>query len=280
MKPLKLKDIAADTLQILEQGYYINPSSGQMIYVKEATASAIEGTITYSPETLEEIRQSFTGSKKYSTTFEVINETTLDAMRRLHSKGHDKIMLLNFASARNPGGGFLRGAPAQEESIARVSGLYPCLSKDVTYYNYNRSRETMLYSDYMIYSPGVPVFKNEDGSLMNDFQSVSIITAAAVNAGELMRHTPEAANEIEPVMRIRTEKVLSLAAKHSHETLILGAWGCGVFKNDPEMIAALFHEAIHGKYKGHFRHIAFAVKTKDESMIQTFRQRFSPYELS
>src|SRR5205814_7920498 len=103
---------------------------------------------------------------RFATSFQVVNRTTLDAARRLLDldPGAD-VLCLNFASAKHPGGGFLGGARAQEESLARSSGLYPCIAPMREMYDFNRSCGTCLSSDYLLHSPRAPVFRDEGESL-------------------------------------------------------------------------------------------------------------------
>jgi uncharacterized protein (TIGR02452 family) len=126
----------------------------------------------------------------------------------------------------------------------------------------------------MIWSPRVPVFKYENGDVTDKVMCISVITSAAVNARELQKINETKADVIEAVMRTRIEKVLALSTAKKHRTLILGAWGCGVFSNDPEMIASLFHEALTGKFANCFERVVFAILTNDEDMIGPFRKRF------
>ncbi|NII24478.1 TIGR02452 family protein [Pseudoflavitalea sp. X16] len=265
--------IAEDTLQLIEQGFYIN-TNGDRVETKPVLQQAIDNTRLFTPEALADIRDDFKNSQSFDTNCEVTNETTLDAVRRLSTAGFSKVLCLNFASAKNPGGGFLGGAIAQEECIARASGLYPCLLTAPGYYSYHRKQSTCLYSDHMIYSPGVPVMKDEAGNLLDALVCPSIITSPAVNAGVVMEREPSNRNQITPVMRVRIEKLLALCAHYGHDTLVLGAWGCGVFRNNPEDIATLFQETLQGPFNRQFRKIVFAVKTNKESIIEPFRQRF------
>jgi len=269
----KFKLIAEDTLKLLEQGYYIN-SNNEKIEIAELVQFAVDNTELYTPEQLDSLLSIDATAHKSNTKYEVINETTLNAARRLAAEGQKDITCLNFASAKNAGGGFLGGAVAQEECIARASGLYPCLLKAPDYYTFHRSQQNFLYSDHMIWSPRVPIFKHENGSVTNEVLCIGIVTSAAVNAGELQKNGLSKAAVIEAVMRKRIEKVLALCVAKKQSVLILGAWGCGVFRNDPEMIAGLFHEALTGKFANCFDRIIFAVLTKNESMIEAFRKKF------
>lgn len=266
-------DIAKHTLEILEAGSYIN-SSGIKVDVSNPQQYAVKQTKLFTPEELEELTENIP-ALQFETDFEVINETTLDAARRLVYEGESDPLSLNFASAKNPGGGFLGGALAQEECIARASGLYPCLLQAPDYYNYHRNKNTtLLYSDQMIYSPKVPVIKDEDGNLLDDVVCTSVITSAAVNAGAIATNERSSLGKIIQAMETRIDKLLGLCLRNKHEVLILGAWGCGVFRNEPEDISRLFEEALNGKYKGQFRRVVFAVKTNKEAVIEPFRRRF------
>ncbi|MFN8419489.1 MAG: TIGR02452 family protein [Anaerolineae bacterium] len=141
--------------------------------------------------------------------------------------------MLNFASAKHPGGGFLGGAKAQEESLARSSGLYPSLLKCPAYYQHNRRRSNALYSDWMIYSPACPIWRRDDGSWLEMPYTVDFITSPAPNAGAVRVNSPADIPQIAPTLVDRSAKVLALAARWRCEALILGAWGCGVFRSDP-----------------------------------------------
>ncbi|NML20259.1 TIGR02452 family protein [Pseudoflavitalea sp. G-6-1-2] len=265
--------IAEHTLEVLNAGKYTSPS-GNQIDISSQIANAVGNTKLYTPDVLEELAE-IIPAPKFETTFEVENITTLDAVRMLAAKGETNTMALNFASAKNAGGGFLGGAQAQEESIARASALYPCLQQAPEYYSFHRNNRTHLYSDHMIYSPDVPVFKDEEGNLMETPVCTTVITSAAVNKGAIENNERESLPDILPLMKIRIDKMLALCVKHQHQVLILGAWGCGVFRNEPDDIAQLFKEALHGKYAGQFRKVLFAVKTNNEAVIEPFRKRFS-----
>jgi len=265
--------IAKDTLEILEKGFYIN-NKEERVDVSSVQKNTVDNTRLFEPEELNELLMNSDAKNNFQTEYEVTNETTLDAARRLVAQGDENILCLNFASAKNPGGGFLGGALAQEECIARASGLYPSLLKAPAYYTYHRNLNTCLYSDYMIYSPQVPILKDEGGKLLDEPVCVSIITSPAVNAGVIKKNEPGKIDEIVPVMRIRIQKLLALCLSKQHSTLVLGAWGCGVFQNDPEEIAQLFHEALTGRFAGQFKRVVFAVLTKNESMIEAFGKRF------
>lgn len=265
-----------ETLEIIDRGWYINPV-GERIEIGKHVAACVERTILYTPEGLAELNIEHKESNE-KTRYEVNNETTLEAAVRVAGEvKQEPVLALNFASAKNAGGGFLGGAQAQEESLARSSALYESLMSQPAYYERNRACGTCLYTDHMILSPEVPVFRHDNGELRNEPYRVCILTAPAVNAGAIQRNETEKTNEIDRVMRRRMEYVLNVALHHQYGTLILGAWGCGVFRNDPDRIAELFSNLLltDPRYRNQFRHVIFAVLDNDsEKIIGPFRERF------
>jgi uncharacterized protein (TIGR02452 family) len=273
MKQSTRIEIAKSTLEILKQGFYTN-NKGEKVDITHIQQKAVDNTLMFKPDELKELLENAGQPNNFQTAYEVANETTLDAARRLIDAGELNVLCLNFASAKNPGGGFLGGALAQEECIARASGLYPCLLKAGEYYTYHRQLNTCLYSDHMIYSPDVPIIKDEEGNMLDAPACIAIITSPAVNAGVIKRNEVGNIDQIIPVMKVRIEKLLGLCLHYQHRTLVLGAWGCGVFQNEPEDIAQLFLEALTGRFANQFKRIVFAVKTNNERIIEPFRKRF------
>jgi uncharacterized protein (TIGR02452 family) len=277
--------VAQETLTILEAGAYLHPS-GQRIELGDQLASARSRSVLYAPddfrEALQRRDQLLRARPAASVAFEVANETTLHAARRLiEAEPGARVLALNFASARHPGGGFLKGSQAQEESLARASGLYACIAPLREMYDANDRFRSCLYTDHMIYSPDVPVFRDDDDALLECPYPLSFVTAPAVNVGALRRNEPDRLGEVEPVMLSRMERVLSLAVVHGHEVLVLGAWGCGVFANDPERVAGWFHRHLAGEgvFRRAFRKVVFAVlgRTEDRSTIRPFEEHFGPH---
>ena len=235
-------------MQVMDEGTYsVTRDDGESVVVDiaEALEKAVAGSVLYRPD--HDWPPLPSGGEKESTTIEVWNMTTLEASRKLYLEGGTgDIAVLNFASARNPGGGFLRGAQAQEESLARNSGLYACLTSRHCegMYRLNSDSKSCLYSHCMIYSPNVPVFKDDEGELLEEWYPLSFISAPAVNAGVVRKRERNADATIEATMRERMRRVLRVAAEHRHETLVLGAFGCGVFDNRPADVARLFADLL------------------------------------
>jgi uncharacterized protein (TIGR02452 family) len=238
-----------EAVVIGECGHYRAPS-GLTIDIKALLSSAVKGTVSYPPNA------SVSGGNggQHDTIIEVVNETTLSAGKRLMELGCHPV-LLNFASATNPGGGFLNGARAQEENLARSSCLYECIRSNAMY-PFHRANYDPLYTDYQIYSPGVPVIRDDNGTLLEVPYTIAMITCAAVNANRL---PAQRRHEIGPAMMRRICKVLSVGIAHKHNAIVLGAWGCGAFGNDGHQIARLFRDALSNKFKGAYRRVIFAV---------------------
>ncbi len=275
--------VAQETVDILEKGRYVGPS-GRPVVICADLEAARTGSILYRPADFEALfrrRDQILHARgdRSPVDFEVVNETTLHAARRLVQERGERVLALNFASARNPGGGFLNGSQAQEESLARASGLYACIAPLTEMYEVNRQHRSCLYTDHMIYSPGVPVFRDDGDALLERPLPVSFLTAPAVNAGAVKRNEPENESQIEPVMLSRIEKVLSVAVVQGYETLVLGAWGCGVFANDPERVAEWFAQHLQGEglFRDAFCRVVFAVlcRTDDRATIRPFEKWFA-----
>lgn len=256
MNRLRRAAIAHETLLILNSGRYTTPA-GRIVSIADPLHAAVAGTVLVLPDEPADAGDgSAAGFRRTQIT--VTNRSTLSAAYFLSAQ-YGNVTALNFASAKHPGGGFLAGAQAQEESLARASGLYACLKAKFEFYAHHRERQTSLYSDRMIYSPCVPVFRDEAGGLLDQPWLCSFITAAAVNAGAVRQNEPAHAADIEPSMRQRARKILGVAAANGADALILGAWGCGVFKNEPRAVARIFRNLLQGEFADAFACVEFAV---------------------
>ena len=255
---------AKRTLEIVEEGQYEHNST--IINVKSEIKSTIEKTYTITPDSWEKIigeSVKINATLSFETNIQILNGSTIKAIENA-PKGL-KTAVLNFASAKNPGGGFLGGASAQEESLARSSSLYASQTKDWQMYNYNRGESTFLYSDYMIYSPETLFWFDDGGNTFAQPLVVDVITSPAPNKGAMLQHDRQSEMaQIEKVFKSRIEKVLALAVVNKVETIILGAWGCGVFRNEPADVANYFKEIIENQFRHSFKEIIFAIYDSSE----------------
>jgi uncharacterized protein (TIGR02452 family) len=260
-----LEQVARETSAIVDAGSYVAPS-GARVDIARGVRAAIASTRTFSPEELDVLldgapKGAAQGTLLTTSKIDVTRETTQEATHRLVlGESVKDVALLNFASATTAGGGFLRGARAQEEDLARCSALYACLSSQSEFYAFHRTAGTELYSDRMIHSRRVPFFRVRSDSLVEHAFEASVLTAAAPNAGRILLADASAGPEIERVFRRRTGKVLALAEAMGHRTLVLGAWGCGVFRNDPAMAADAFGTWLESaRFRASFDRVVFAV---------------------
>jgi uncharacterized protein (TIGR02452 family) len=274
---MSLVDLAQETVAIAERGSYRLPS-GAAVDIGAAVANAVGHTRLYSPGDFADLALPAPAPASTPPAIEVTGETTAEAARRLVEKeGVTGVAALNFASARNAGGGFLRGAKAQEEDLARCSALYACQITQPAYYERNRAQASLLYTDHLIYSPDVPFFRDERLDLLPAPFLVSILTSPAPNAGEARQRgdTPAA---IRATLERRGEQVLRVAAHRGHAVLVLGAWGCGVFRNDPVEVAEVFAGLLAKPELGRaFTRVVFAVydRSKEQENRRAFEARFA-----
>lgn len=272
------KAIARETLDIMRQGYYELPVPGQgmrQIDIRQDMEWSIEKSILITPAQGEEIRRQYgiscSGPEEFKRADTVVeNIATVEAVRKLASQGKTRIGVLNFASAKNPGGGFLNGAMAQEESLAASGTLYRTLTVHEEYYRENRACRSMIYTNYGIYSPEVVFFR--DGSFcLAEPVKASVLTLPAVNMGQVVQKG-EDTEEARKAMRQRMELALCVFASQGAKNLVLGAYGCGVFRNDPAHVAMWWKELLEGRMERYFDSVFYAVldRSKGQSCIKAF----------
>ncbi|KAJ7747746.1 hypothetical protein B0H16DRAFT_1663567 [Mycena metata] len=204
--------------------------------------------------------------------------STLEGVRLLLPRAR-KIGVLNFASANRPGGGFLGGARAQEESIARSSNLYSSLMTPTgqcfyTHHKRGANKKNKYYSHSMIYTRGVQLIRSDDGAWIRPAR-VDMLTSAAVNSGavknrELGRDPQDVEQRIESVMRERMGRILYLFEQQRAQDLVLGSFGTGVFRNKVPMVAKLWVELLVGpdaRFRDSFETVAFAIIDQKTSAV-------------
>ena len=176
--------------------------------------------------------------------------------------------VLNFASYNNPGGNFINGSKAQEECLCHESYLYNVLKGRIGYYKINhKNKNRSLYTDRALYSPNVR-FIREDKSVFCD-----VITCAAPNKTAAQKYYNVSDEENSEVLKERIEFVLKIAQDNGVDNLILGAYGCGVFGQDPLEVAKIFKEFLLGKYKC-LNKVIFAIPNRLEMNYKCFKRIF------
>ncbi|MET8329420.1 TIGR02452 family protein [Streptomyces sp. NPDC005181] len=266
----RLRAIATETESIVEAGLYRTPE-GREVSIERTLAAALSGTRLYGPDPVPVAAL----DTDRTAVIEVTGESSLQAARRMTGEAPGRIAVLNYASARNPGGGYLRGAQAQEEALCRGSALYATLLRAPDYYAHHRAERSAFYTDRVIHSAGMPVFRDDRGRLLDTPYTVGFLTSPAPNAGVIRSRTPEDAHRIPAALASRAERVLEVAAVRGYRRLVLGAWGCGVFMNDPEQVAGAFRALLvdGGRFAGHFEQIVVGIL--DRSRTSATRDAFA-----
>lgn len=263
-KRMRLKKIAKETMKITQQGYY--ERDGVHIELPEGNYNEV---IAITPEQADEARWLLLDRKLQKPCCGNIYVWGIGSFGAVAD--FDRFLVLNFANAFTPGGGFLNGAEAQEECLCRESTLYASLAdeKAACLYEHNRSLNSPAASDYMLISPEVCVFRAYDThELLAKPYTASVLTAPAVNLHGY-DHRP-AQHKIDEIMYGRIEKMLAVAIEYKYKNLILGAWGCGAFGHDARRVASYFYNLLITKgYRNYFDNICFAVLDDGQRDNQT-----------
>lgn len=274
----KYQSIAQHNEQIIEAGFYTRDD--KRVDIAAAVEGACRGVRSYNPSDTKRLeREQAYQTAEHPTAIEVTPETSTQAAERLVRDEHESgVGVLNFASARNPGGGYLGGARAQEEDLCRSSALYTTLLEARDYYDAHRANRDTRYSHRVIFSPDVPVYRDNRSRLLDEPYRVAFLTSPAPNAGALGRSDPHALAGVRDLIVDRAARVLAVALHHEVRVMVLGAWGCGVFRNDPADVASVFafHLGEGGAFAGRFERVVFAVydTSAAQTTIDAFRDAF------
>lgn len=196
----RLRGIAKETEEIVRAGGYRDPE-GREVSIAAELAAALGGTRLFGPEPGPPGPVPVTGSAPSRTAFAVTDESSIRAARRMKAERPGAVAVLAFASARNPGGGYLNGAQAQEEALCRSSALYACLLRVPDFYAVHRQVRSAFYTDRVIHAPGVPVFRDDRARLLREPRTVGFLVSAAPNAGVIAARTPDEAHLIPRLSR-------------------------------------------------------------------------------
>lgn len=266
---MKAIAVAKETIHITKEKKYT--ISGEVITLPVAD---YEKVVVYSPKKGADLLAADISGKAGTDLcrISVVNEDSFQAARKF-----SKPLVMNFANAHNPGGGFLLGASAQEEALCRCSTLYASISSSgaAEMYRYNNTHISSVESDYMLLSPEVCVFRDEKCEFLKTPVMVSVITLPAPNRFGAAIFASN--RKIEETMIRRIRIMFRIAAENGYKNLVLGAWGCGAFGNKPKEVARYFKTILvdegYGKY---FDEVCFAIYGKtDGKNISAFREIFS-----
>ena len=219
-------------------------------------------------------------TKIKDTVITVSGDRSYDAAMRLHRQNPDaKIAVMNFANAFHAGGGVTKGSSAQEECLCRTSTLYPLLYRKYlrdTFYKHHYDLNTPKATDSLVYTEGVIICKTDEDlpkrMPKEDWVTVDVITIAApdlreksnkhaplVNGGTYMNNAELFGYHVK-----RAIHMLTCAAAKKADILVLGAFGCGAFENNPEVVARAYKTALQ-EFPKVFDRIEFAVYCSPKS---------------
>ncbi len=249
------------------------PTRQQLIEVFNDTLKFIEDDSTLSIESANTNRQ----TKVYPADFaeetdtrkagkiDVIPGRTLQTALDVHGKFPEKkIAVLNFAASQKPGGGVKNGSRAQEESLCRSSTLYPSLktqkAREGFYSFHYNGGFGWRASDTCIYSPGVIICKDDSDYIParlkpEEFVKIDVITCAAPH---IFPNVVISEADLYAMNLSRARNILRVCAHNGADILIAGAFGCGAFRNPPELVAKAWKEALT-VYGEKFDSVIFAI---------------------
>lgn len=259
-----------ENIAICKDGYYL--VDGMVKCLSEQIIYMLNNVKTYTPQEANALlgEKDIKSSKvnEGCCVYELRNESVVDTIFDVANEG--KVGVLNFASARHPGGGCLSGANAQEEVLCYSSLLYNALVNQ-PYYDINQKHGSCDYTDAFIYAKKVPFIRDSDGFLTFNSVNVDILTAPAVNkavlSNKLDRLNIHQSYDVNTIMKNRMQIILSKFAREC-DTLILGAFGCGVFGNNPYDVAYLWRTLLIVKgYEKYFKRVIFSVYGKNANYI-------------
>lgn len=260
--------IARETIKITkERKYTVN---GLTVELPDMDYGYVN---VYSPAEGRALIEKSPAESTHRCRISVTNEDSFQAAAR-----YERPFVMNFANAHSPGGGFMLGANAQEEALCRCSTLFESISgkKASEMYVHNNTRISSVESDYMLLSD-VCVFRNNSGELMTDPFTAGVITVPAPN--RMGAALLASSGKIEETMKRRIRIMLMIARENNYRNLVLGAWGCGAFRNKPENVSEYFRKVLIDEHYGqYFSEVCFAVYgSEDSENITAFRKCFSKY---
>jgi|GEM_PF-3395647 len=189
--------------------------------------------------------------ESFETKFSVVNQDAVYAAIDLHNKGH-KVALLNPANAFTQGGGARWGAAAMEEDLCRRSALLPELDK----------QSYPLKGDKLLYTADVPFFRygrDRHYAAMAKPETLSVITSAAIDLNPNHGGSQYTQEAFEKETRLRAYAQLWKAAEEGNDAVVLTAFGCGAFQNNPEIVARIYRDVLNEKFDCVFKKVTFAV---------------------
>lgn len=194
----------------------------------------------------------------------------IDSVSAVMKYGNPSSAVLNFSSYKNPGGMFINGSKAQEECLCHESFLYNVLKEfQLEFYDWNsRHKNKALYLNRGLFSKGVWFFRGDS------HVECGVITCAAPNKSAAQKYQNVTDKENTEVLSSRIKFVLDMAKDNDVDNLILGAYGCGVFGQNPTEVAEIFKECLDTTHKNCFSKVIFAIPKGRDNNLQAFEKVF------
>ena len=243
--------VARETRLITEQGFYFK--DGERV---DLVGENFGEAVVILPDDATEFEKHLPQASKDFADISITNDDSFSAARKLGGN----CLVMNFASATSPGGGFLNGANAKEESLCRESTLYRSLTSEAAseMYVYNNRHKNPCKYNAMIISPNVCVFRDIKDEFLAEPFTTAVVTIPALNKNGGAKNIPQ--NIVDDVMKFRLRNMFAAAIHYGYKNLVLGAWGCGAFGHDPEIVAKYFFSVlIHEEFGAYFNKIVFAI---------------------
>jgi uncharacterized protein (TIGR02452 family) len=216
-------------------------------YYKEGNLPAITNMPNYTPQII------------------VTAERSIEAAMNIDKR----VGILNFASATHPGGGVEMGMSAQEESICRITNLFCSLKNAQKNSQFYDTYSDVRYTDSILYSKDVTIMKTDCDSpiMLDNYRFIDVLTCAAPNQRKFLLDD----NTTYAIFRKRINAILHVFVAHGNTQIVLGAFGCGVFRNPPNVVALAFCNEIKENFPTAFKKIVFAVYAKHSIIDENYQ---------
>jgi len=269
------KNMVENSLSIVRSGgKYDSEDAGPVRFHRELT-NAMELTRVYGPG--ESLGNWKSVKKCGFTDIQVYNEPAIVGAWKLHFDDEDdRVVALNSGSALRPGGTSRSGVFSQESGFISSTALVACQLKRRTYYALQRKSGPPFYSDALMHSPNVPVFRwAEDGVLREWPWMLGIITAAAPDMNAIKMAGQRNQCVAYQTMSHRIERILELARAQGYKSIGLNAFGCYTCGYDPNVVAEIFYDHLtSNKFHNAFRRVRFSILDSQGDNFDAFYKTF------
>ena len=268
--------VSESVINECESGFYVN-KSGETVELKEKESITLTDFVDHENKiSLKKEKSKKKGELdvKFLTTIGAGYELVVE-------EGYEKTIALNFANPIEPGGGFLRGSNAQEECCCRCSGLYKTILSRTEFYENNiKNQQNGLSTDGMIISKKVPVYRDDTYNYLDKPFYLDFITSPAPIAYQYKSCVKNGEKTLKKVIKERIRKILVECINREYDCIILCAYGCGAFGNDPEYVSSVFYEYLIKKgYKNYFEKVVFAIfSPRNTELFDLFSKKFYTVE--